>query len=344
SACRTPPSACGAAAARARLSPRRARNCATLRLRCPGPFAVRTTTSKPSPGLAKRLRWCVRSPSFPCAMRVKRSACWPWAARIPNASMPTWVRSLSSAPASSSAPRSCASFDMNPAAPEADDPRQALVDAYLAHLLQQRRLSPATERGYRQGLRNLLQLAGDTPLDRLETHHVRRMVAQLHGRGLQPSTIAHMLSAWRGLYRWLARHHGYGVDPCAGVRAPKARKGLPKALSPEEARRLLDGVPEDACEARDKAMFELCYSSGLRLAELVSLDLHDGHAMLKQGEITVRGKGNKTRTVPVGRAALQAVEVWLAQRDGVVRGEQEALFLGAQGGRIAPSVVRARLK
>ncbi|HLU77619.1 MAG TPA: tyrosine recombinase XerC [Burkholderiales bacterium] len=233
---------------------------------------------------------------------------------------------------------------MNPAAPEADDPRQALVDAYLAHLLQQRRLSPATERGYRQGLRNLLQLAGDKPLDRLETHHVRRMVAQLHGRGLQPSTIAHMLSAWRGLYRWLARHHGYGVDPCAGVRAPKARKGLPKALSPEEARRLLDGVPEDACEARDKAMFELCYSSGLRLAELVSLDLHDGHAMLKQGEITVRGKGNKTRTVPVGRAALQAVEVWLAQRDGVVRGEQEALFLGAQGGRIAPSVVRARLK
>lgn len=236
---------------------------------------------------------------------------------------------------------------MNLAAPDTDDPRHALVEAYLAHLIQQRRLSPATERGYRRGLQELLKLAGETPLDKLESHHLRRMVAQLHARGLQPKTIAHILSAWRGLYRWLSRYHGYVADPCAGVRAPKARKALPKALSPDEARRLLDGIPEDACEARDKAMFELCYSSGLRLAELVSLDLRDGQAMLKQGEITVLGKGGKTRTVPVGSAALQAVEMWLGQREAVARvgrGEQDALFLGAQGARIAPSVVRARLK
>lgn len=230
------------------------------------------------------------------------------------------------------------------AAPDAVDARHALVEAYLAHLIQQRRLSPATERGYRRGLEALLGLAGDIPLDRLESHHLRRMVAQLHARGLQPRTIAHMLSAWRGLYRWLARHHGYASDPCAGVRAPKIRKALPKALSPDEARRLLDGVPEDSFEARDKAMFELCYSSGLRLAELVSLNVRDAADMLKQGEITVVGKGNKARTVPVGSAALQALQAWLAQRDASVRGVEEGLFVGVQGARISPSVVRSRLK
>lgn len=233
----------------------------------------------------------------------------------------------------------------HPAATDAVvEARQALIEAYLAHLLQQRRLSPATERGYRRGLEELQRLAGDTPLDRLESHHLRRMVAQLHARGLQPRTIAHVLSAWRGLYRWLARHHGYTSDPCAGVRAPKARKALPKALSPDEARRLVDGIPEDAAEARDKAMFELFYSSGLRLAELVSLDLRDAQDMLRQGEITVVGKGNKTRTVPVGSAALRALDAWLAQRKTLIRGDEPALFVGARGARVAPSVVRSRLK
>ncbi|MBX6393437.1 MAG: tyrosine recombinase XerC [Burkholderiales bacterium] len=226
----------------------------------------------------------------------------------------------------------------------APDPRTALIEAYLDHLATQRRLSPATRRGYRRGLEELLRLAGQTPLERLEPHHIRRMVAQLHARGLQGRTIAHMLSAWRGLYRWLARHHGFTVDPCAGIRAPKAPKALPKALSPDEARRLLDAEAAGEFERRDKAMFELFYSSGLRLAELVSLDLSDGEAMLRSGELVVLGKGGKTRAVPVGRLALEAIQAWLGDRPALAAPEETALFVGARGARISPGVVRERLK
>jgi integrase/recombinase XerC len=231
-----------------------------------------------------------------------------------------------------------------PTAAAAVDSRAALIEAYLAHLVQQRRLSMATHRGYSRGLAELLALSGTTPLEQLEPHHIRRMVAQLHARGLQGRTIAHILSAWRGLFRWLARHHGLDSDPCAGIRAPRSPKALPKALSPDDAQRLLDAPAEDNYEMRDKAMFELFYSSGLRLAELVSLDMRDGHDMLQQSEVTVVGKGSKTRVVPVGKAALVAINAWLGERSTIARGDENALFVGARGERIAPSVVRGRLK
>lgn len=231
-----------------------------------------------------------------------------------------------------------------PTATDAVDSRAALIEAYLSHLVQQRRLSMATHRGYSRGLAELLTLSGSTPLEQLEPHHIRRMVAQLHARGLQGRTIAHILSAWRGLFRWLARHHGFNSDPCAGIRAPKSPKALPKALSPDDAQRLLDAPAEDSYETRDKAMFELFYSSGLRLAELVSLDMRGAHDILQQSEVTVVGKGSKTRVVPVGKAALTAINAWLGQRSTIARGSETALFVGAQGARIAPSVVRSRLK
>lgn len=230
------------------------------------------------------------------------------------------------------------------AATDAVDSRAALIEIYLSHLVQQRRLSMATHRGYSRGLTELLALCGTMPLESLEPHHIRRMVAQLHARGLQPRTIAHMLSAWRGLFRWLARHRGFASDPCAGVRAPRALKALPKVLSPDEAKRLLDAPAEGSLETRDKAMFELCYSSGLRLAELVSLDVKDGLEMLAQGEVTVLGKGSKTRVVPVGEAAVSALKVWLAARTAMAWDHETALFVGTRGARIAPSVVRNRLK
>ena len=129
-------------------------------------------------------------------------------------------------------------------------------------------------------------------LDGCEPQHIRRSVAQLHARGLSGRTIAHMLSAWRGLFAWLARHRGFAANPCVGLRAPKSPKGLPKALSPDAAAQLLDAPAEAPPELRDKAMFELFYSSGLRLAELVSLDLARRHgASPRQAEVTVTGKG-----------------------------------------------------
>jgi integrase/recombinase XerC len=152
------------------------------------------------------------------------------------------------------------------------------------------------------------------------------------------------LSAWRGWFRWLARHRGFRANPVLGIRAPKAARPLPKALSVEATQRLLDVRNEAAPAAlRDRAMFELLYSSGLRLAELVALDIGDGRLDLKQGEVTVTGKGAKTRTVPVGAKAREALQAWIDARSQLARPMEKALFIGARGKRISPAVVGARL-
>jgi integrase/recombinase XerC len=229
------------------------------------------------------------------------------------------------------------------ARPASADVRRELVAAYLDHLSVERRLADATRVAYAQGLDALLaSVPGLAPGD-IRTHHVRRAVAQLRSRGLDGRTIARILSSWRGFFRWLARHHGLGADPCAGVRAPKVARALPKALTPDEARQLLDHAAEDSLELRDKAMFELCYSSGLRLAELVGLDAAEARAILRDGEVTVTGKGRKTRTVPVGAKALAAVREWIAARAQVAAPGEPALFVGARGERVNPTVVRKRL-
>lgn len=174
---------------------------------------------------------------------------------------------------------------------------------------------------------------------------MRRLVAQLHARGLAPRSLASLLSAWRGLYRWLARHRGFRANPVEGVRAPKPARRLPKALSVEQMQRLLEAGPDDApAAARDRAMFELMYSSGLRLAELVALDLGDGRLDLKQGEVTVTGKGRKTRTVPVGARARHALQAWIGVRAQLAAPEEKALFVGARGRRIAPGIVERQLR
>ncbi len=231
----------------------------------------------------------------------------------------------------------------DPVAQQEPDPRQALLGAYLEHLTHQRHLAAGTRRNYHQDIEALFELNPGVTLERMQPQHIRRSVVQLHARGLSGRTIAHMLSAWRGLYAWLARHRGYSANPCLGLRAPKSAKGLPKALSPEAAGQLLDAPAETPPEVRDKAMFELAYSSGLRLAELVSLDLAHADAIRRDAEVTVTGKGGKTRSVPVGAKARAAIEVWLQARALLARGEVPALFVGARGERIAAGVVRARL-
>jgi integrase/recombinase XerC len=223
------------------------------------------------------------------------------------------------------------------------DPRRELVAAYLDHLAFERRLAEATRVAYLQGLDALLAAVPDVAAKDMRTHHVRRAVAQLRSRGLDGRTIARVLSSWRGFFRWLARHHGLDADPCAGVRAPKAGRPLPTALTPDEARQLLDRKAGDALERRDKAMFELCYSSGLRLAELVGLDAADARSILRDSEVTVTGKGRKTRTVPVGAKAVAALREWVAVRAAVAGPDEPALFVGARGERVNPAVVRKRL-
>ena len=223
------------------------------------------------------------------------------------------------------------------------DPRRELLGAYLDHLSHQRHLAAGTRRNYRKDIDALFELNPGVALERVQAHHIRRSVAQLHARGLSGRTIAHMLSAWRGLFAWLARHRGYSANPCLGLRAPKEPKGLPKALSPEAAGQLLDAPAETPPDIRDKAIFELAYSSGLRLAELVSLDLAHADAIGRDAEVTVTGKGGKTRSVPVGAKARASIEAWLGARALLARAQEPALFVGARGERIAAGVVRARL-
>jgi len=221
---------------------------------------------------------------------------------------------------------------------------QKLAREYLDALKHQRRLSPATLGNYQRAIDLLLGFQKDNPLRFLEGQQVRRYVALLHSKGLAPRTLALVLSAWRGWFRWLARHRGFGANPVLGVRAPKAARPLPKALSVEKAQQLLASSKENSVfEKRDLAMFELLYSSGLRLAELVALELADGRLDLAQGEVTVTGKGAKTRTVPVGAKAREALAAWMALRSQVAAAAETALFVGARGRRISPAVVGSRL-
>jgi integrase/recombinase XerC len=162
---------------------------------------------------------------------------------------------------------------------------------------------------------------------------------------LSGRTLALTLSAWRGLYHWLARHRGYPANPVQGVRPPKSPRRLPKALSVEQVQQLLDAAPDETPEAaRDRAMFELLYSSGLRLGELVALNADDGRLDLRQAEVTVTGKGSKTRTVPVGGRARDALRDWLKARALLAAPRERALFVGARGKRIAPGTVQLRLR
>jgi integrase/recombinase XerC len=225
-----------------------------------------------------------------------------------------------------------------------DDPGHAALEAFLQSLKTERRLSPHTQSSYRRDIARLLEELGGAPLNGVSPHLVRRTVARLHAKGLSGKTLARALSAWRTFFGWLARHRGLGANPCAGIRAPKSAKALPHVLSPDQAARLLDARPEDDWETRDKAMFELFYSSGLRLAELVGLDLADGREAVEAGELSVIGKGNKARRVPVGGKAIEALRAWLALRAAHASGPERALFTGARGRRIAPRVVQQRLE
>jgi integrase/recombinase XerC len=215
-------------------------------------------------------------------------------------------------------------------------------EAYLDYLETQRRAAALTLENYRRDLLRLHELAGPGEVAELTIHDIRRFAARLHGQGLGGRSIARALSAWRGFFRWLIRHRGLRQNPVEGVRAPKSPKALPKVLSPDQAQAMLDAEPDDRLEVRDRAMFELFYSSGLRLAELVALDVEGGLDFAER-LVTVKGKRGKTRTVPVGGKAIDALRSWLTVRGGVAAGGEPALFLTRSGGRMSPGAIRARL-
>jgi len=231
------------------------------------------------------------------------------------------------------------------------------IRRHLVHLEVERRLAGRTLTLYREALAKLQAFAAaqSLPLREVQVHHIRRWAATLHGQGLAPRSIALVLSAWRGLYRWLGRDGLVALNPADGVRAPKAPKPLPKALSVDlamamaDAPRTAEGAAADApaIEARDQCIVELLYGCGLRVGELVGLDLRPGGAGwidVADASAHVLGKGAKRRSVPVGGAALKALNAWLALRGELARSDEPALLVGSRGARLGASQVRARLK
>ena len=217
-----------------------------------------------------------------------------------------------------------------------------LLQGYIEHLMHERRLSAHTTKNYQRDITALLSFAGDTLPAKLTAHDIRRAIAQLHGRGLDGRSIARMLSAWRGFYHYLARDHGYAQNPCIGIRAPKSAKRLPDALSPDDARQLVEVEDTDALAVRDRAMLELFYSSGLRLAELTGLAPEDVN--FADATVRVTGKGGKTRIIPVGSHAATALNAWLEQRAALPGVDAQALFVNRQGRRLGPRAIQSRVQ
>ena len=213
------------------------------------------------------------------------------------------------------------------------------VESYLQHLASERRLSPHTVGNYRRDLDGLMRLVDDRPLAELTTTDIRGAIVRLRSRGLASPSLARHLSSWRGFYNFACRRLGYTRNPCSGLRPPKAAKPLPKTLSPDACTQLLDRPTDTLLDLRDRAMFELFYSSGLRLSELTGIDLDD--LDLSSAEASVTGKGNKTRIVPVGRQAMQAIREWLQLRPTT---NQRALFVSSRGTRLSPRSVQLRLQ
>ncbi|MEY4729324.1 MAG: tyrosine recombinase XerC [Pseudomonadota bacterium] len=216
----------------------------------------------------------------------------------------------------------------------------ARLAAFAQHLLHERRLSPLTAKHYGRDVEALLALSADTPLEKLTTHHIRRYTATLHGRGLSGKSLRRMLSGWRGFFDFLGKQHLVTQNPVAGVRAPKSPKTLPAALSQDDAIQMMNIKGEEVFTLRDRAMFELFYSSGLRLSELVNLDPTD----IDNGEVRVTGKGNKTRVIPVGAKALEAIKAWELKRKDILKPDETALFIGKTGKRISPRMVQLQIK
>ena len=218
------------------------------------------------------------------------------------------------------------------------------VDGYLAHLAKERRLSPHTSSNYARDIGALIDYLvriGVSDWKRVDSQHVRVFAARCHAGGLGPRSVQRRLSALRGYFGYLTREGVVNSNPAVDIRAPKAARRLPGTLDVDQINQLLEIPSGDALSLRDRAIMELFYSSGLRLAELVGLAITD--VDLADRTVRVLGKGAKTRIVPVGRKACEALRVWLRQRAALAGIEETALFVGRNGARLKPRAIQLRI-
>ncbi len=226
-----------------------------------------------------------------------------------------------------------------------DDAQLQLTGAFLEHLALERRLSANTVKAYGRDLRCLVEFCDSADIShwsRLKSHHLRRYAATRYAKGLSPRSIQRRLSAARSFLNYLIREGQLGQNPGNDISAPRGARKLPDTLDVDQMARLLEISGDDPVTMRDRAMLELLYSSGLRLAELVGLNPAD--VDLDDATVRVTGKGNKTRLLPVGRKARGAIADWLAVRGELAEPGEPALFVGVRGQRISPRVVQRRVQ
>jgi len=218
------------------------------------------------------------------------------------------------------------------------------IESFIQHLEKERRLSAHTVIAYRRDLNALINFRNKNPvnIESLDSYFIRRFASDYHRKGASPRSVARCLSAIRCFFSYLMRTGVVSANPAISIQAPKPSRRLPATLDADEVASLLKISAEDALSTRDRAILELFYSSGLRLAELVGIDL--GDIDFQDGTVRVTGKGNKTRVVPVGRHALEALKVWMLIRETMTRKEETAMFVTQRGTRIACRTVQARLK
>ena len=228
-----------------------------------------------------------------------------------------------------------------------DEAEQQLIERFLEHLRLERNLSPHTITSYRRDLDCLTDFCRENDIARwqdLQTFHMRSFAARSHAKGLHPRSIQRRLSGARSFINYLIREKigGFTHNPAADISAPQAARKLPATLDVDQMGRLLTIEGDEPVAVRDRAMLELLYSSGLRLGELVALDL--GGVDLADATVRVTGKGRKTRVVPVGRMAREAIRQWLKCRAELAGPEETALFVGVRGRRISPRTIQARVR
>ena len=221
----------------------------------------------------------------------------------------------------------------------------ACLTEFENHLRDERQLSPHTLSNYRRDLLGVVRFCDKQAIahwQQLQPQQVRAFAAQIHRQGLSGRSIQRKLSALRSFCRYLIRQGALSHNPAQDIRAPKTPHKLPHSLDVDRIQHLLDGKPDNWLTQRDLAIMELMYSSGLRLAELVNLDLQQ--LDLRQGEVRVLGKGLKTRIVPVGQKACEVLQAWLATRAIYCTEGETALFINRSGTRLGARSIQQRMR
>ncbi|MDJ0863749.1 MAG: tyrosine recombinase XerC [Gammaproteobacteria bacterium] len=224
-------------------------------------------------------------------------------------------------------------------------PDPALVERFLAHLDRERRLSPLTAQAYRRDLRALVAFCRDNRMGgwgRLDAADIRRYAAWRHRAGAGGNSVQRALSAVRTFYRYLLREGLVERNPASGVAAPKSPRKLPRVLEADRVSALLALPEKDPLAVRDRAIMELLYSSGLRLSEVVALNVRD--IDLREGFVDVTGKGGKGRIVPVGRIARSALQAWLRTREALCPADEPGLFVTRHGRPMSARSIQARVR